>query len=271
MFESFLGRGLARQIDYPNTISTFVALSRRDGHRWRRTAPIGGRPAEHSVRARWCVNLRLSIRRVASARLIRWAISASAIWPSTCSSLSTRTGIVGEGRNFGAPSPPTLALRRSRSEARLSQGRAGMGTHALAHGEGGPRHRGVGQDPGRRLAARHEPSNEGGLSQGHTAGASGSGLHCATQAEVGDSPPTGGPLWNESSTVPDTFRRRLKRSSCPRLPCLVPATSTPAGRNGTYIRLGCAPDSPGVLAPLPRRVPPGPPRSPLVRATGPTR
>src|SRR5438105_15786324 len=58
-----------------------------------------------------------------------------------------------------------------------------MGPHALAHGKGGYRQRGAGQDPRRRLAARHEPSDEGGLSQGRTAGARGPNVHRPTQTE----------------------------------------------------------------------------------------
>jgi DNA-binding transcriptional LysR family regulator len=44
--------------------------------------------------------------------------------------------------------------------------------------------RGAGQNPGRRHSARHEPSDEGGLSQGRTAGAGGPRLHRSTQAQV---------------------------------------------------------------------------------------
>jgi hypothetical protein len=76
----------------------------------------------------------------------------------------------------------------------------------------------------------------------------------------GDSFPAG---WTLSALSGWPSRRGL-------MPCLVPAASIQAARNGTCIRSGCVPDSPGVQ-PLPPKTPPRLlPRSPLAPATDPT-
>ena len=80
----------------------------------------------------------------------RGEASASAIAKHVQLVLSDRTVVIG-GPKFRRIVAADLAPCGSRSQARLSQGRLGMGAHAGAHGEGGPRQRRAGQDPGRRL------------------------------------------------------------------------------------------------------------------------
>ena len=67
----------------------------------------------------------------------RGVASASAIAKHVQLVLSDRTVVIG-GPKFRRAVAADLAPCGSRSQARLSQGRPGMGTHALAHGEGGP-------------------------------------------------------------------------------------------------------------------------------------
>ena len=121
----------------------------------------------------------------------RGVASASAITKHVQLVLSDRT-VLSEGRNFGVLSPLTWRLADLGAKHAFLKAGLGWGHMPLHMVKADLDSGAFGQDPGRRFAARHGPSNEGGLSQGHTAGARGSGLHCATQAEVGNSPPTWG-------------------------------------------------------------------------------
>ena len=101
-----------------------------------------------------------------------------------------QTGAVGSHRQNRAHERPglrgalaaDLALGGLGSQARLPESRLGLGTHALAHSASRSRQSNARQDPRRRRAARHGHADEGGLSQGRTAGTGGPRVYYATQA-----------------------------------------------------------------------------------------
>ena len=78
---------------------------------------------------------------------------------------SERQDRVIRGPGFRRAVAADLAPCGPGSEARVPQGRPGMGAHALAHGEGGPRQRSVGQDPRRSRSARCGDADERSLSK----------------------------------------------------------------------------------------------------------